>query len=388
MGGQKDTFKLTSIQTEVKEPASTKKVRVARDDKPSVDIEKLKELHAARQERAAEVRRLTMDNIKKKEAEAEENRAKIMKKIDAKTRRIEEKNAITETLAEYAKNVRNVKLGTNGARRTYVDRVVYQYESNPGPVYDPDRLRDRLDAPSSVISKGSAKGEIEWCEYRGKNIPGPGKYSDVNYKLPKGGRLPPNGDNVSKSKTYIEWEEHRAKQLPGPSDTGTMNDKQRIGGALTGGEFPKFTPKGLVESVVYNKKHIPGPGQYKVATEIEAGRAVPISKSSGKSDVEWAMHRSAKVPGPGEYSTKNTGIGGNLVNSGQGKSMPSVHMCRAEKRTYTDNVMRLAKQTPGPGAYGGERTPSREAELRNLKKAALQQIKEQSEPPRAHSSIN
>jgi len=386
MGG-KDTFKLTSIPTEVKEPQTTKKVRVARDSKPSVDIEKLKELHAARQERANEVKRLTMDNIKKMEEEEERKREAVMKKIDAKARRIEEKNAITDTLAEYAKNVRNMRLGANGARRTYVDRIVYQYEANPGPCYDPDRLRDRLDAPVSKISDGNAKGEIEWCEYRSKNQPGPGKYSDVNFKLPKGGRLPPNGDKAKKSKTYIEWEELRASKIPGPSDTGTITKKQMLGGDILGGEFPKFTPKGLVESVVYNKKHVPGVGEYKVSTEISEGRAVPISHASAKSDVEWAMDRSSKVPGPGEYSTKNTGIGGTLVNSGQGRSMPSVHMCRAEKKTFTDNVMRLAKQTPGPGAYMGHNTPSREQELRNLKKAALQQIKEQSEPPRSKSAL-
>ena len=45
--------------------------------------------------------------------------------------------------------------------------------------------------------------------------------------------------------------------------------------------------------------------------------SVFVAQTSVKSDVEWAMERAAKLPGPGEYSTKNTGIGGMLVNSGQ-----------------------------------------------------------------------
>lgn len=386
----KDTFKLTSIPTDVKEPQTTKKLRVKRDDKPSVDIAKLKELHAARQERNNEVKNRTMENIKRREEEEEKKREGLLQKIDQKTRRIEEKNAITETLAEYAKNVRNVKFSSNGSRRTYVDRIVYQYESNPGPVYDPDRLRDRLDAPGMKISQGNAKGEIDWCEYRGKQIPGPGSYSKIQYKLPKGGRLPPNGKDAAVSKTFIEWEEYRASKIPGPADTGIMTEKTQIGGGLMGGAFPKFTPKGLVEQAVYNKKHIPGPGSYKVnqGMELSDGQAALINKSSAKSDVEWAMIRAAEIPGPGEYSSKHTGVGSMLVNSGQGRSAPSTNMCREERMTFTEKAIRLAKQTPGPGTYGTGRTPSREAELRQLKKAALTQIKEQSgEPPRAHSVI-
>jgi len=266
-----------------------------------------------------------------------------------------------------------------------VDRVIYQYEANPGPVYDPDRLRDRLDAPGVKMSSGNPKGEIEWCEYRAKNLPGPGQYSDPTYKLPKGGRLGPNGEHVTKVKSYIEWEEYRASKIPGPSDTGTLTKKQELGGSIMGGEFPKFTPKGLVESVVFSKRSVPGPADYNVQGN-DSGRAACISKTSVKSDVEWAMERAAKLPGPGEYSTKNTGIGGMLVNSGQGRSAPSAHMCRAERKTTTDTAMRLAKSTPGPGTYGGGRTVSREGEIRQLKKAALQQIREQ-EPARSHSAL-
>lgn len=381
--GKDGTFKLTSIPTDVKEPASKKKVKI--HNKPSVDIQKLKELHAARQERASEVRQRTLDNIKRQEDEEEEKRKKTLEKIDAKTRRIEEKNAITETLAEYAKNVKNQRLG-GGSRRTYVDRVIYQYEQNPGPMYDPDRLRDRLDAPGVKITKGNPKGEIEWCEYRARNTPGPGQYTDATYKLPKGGRLPPNGENVSISKGYIEWEMYRASKIPGPADTGNLTKKQRLGGSIMGGEFPKFTPMGLVESAVYSKRNMPGPADYEVGGMADGGQGACISKTSVKSDVEWAMERASKLPGPGEYSTKNTGIGGMLVNSGQGRSAPSAHMCRAERKTTTDDALRLGKSTPGPGTYGLGRSVSREGELRQLRKAALRQIKEQ-EPARSHSAL-
>jgi len=385
MGG-KDTFKLTQIQTDVKNPESKKSVSL-RNRGPSVDILKLKELHAARQDRATEVRQRTLDNIKRRDQESEDRRNQTLAKIDAKTRRIEEKNAITECLAEYSRNIKNVRMSGGGSRRTYVDTVVYQYEQNPGPHYDPGRLRDRLDGPSAKIAKGNPKGEIEWCEYRARNLPGPGQYSNPEYKLPKGGRLPPNGENASVSKGYIEWEEYRASKIPGPADTGVLSKKQALGGALMGGEFPKFTPKGLVEQAVYNKRNMPGPGDYSLAAPY-ASRAACISQTSVKSDVEWAMLRASQLPGPGEYSTKNTGIGGFLVNSGQGRSAPSAHMCRAERKTTTDQAIGLAGRTPGPGEYETGKTPAREAELRILKKAALAQIKEQEGPPRARSSIN
>lgn len=312
-------------------------------------------------------------------------RTAMLSKIEAKTRRIEEKNAVTEALAEYTKNVKNQRT-SGGSRRTYVDRVVYQYEQNPGPHYDPDRLRDRLDAPGVKMSTGNPKGEIEWCEYRARNLPGPGQYTDPVYKLPKGGKLPPAGEDKKKVKSYIEWEEYRASKIPGPSDTAVMTKKQMLGGNLLGGKFPKFTPMGLVESAVYSKRSIPGPADYSVNAG-DAGPAACISRTSAKSDVEWAMQRASKLPGPGEYSTKNTGIGGTLVNSGQGRSAPAAHMNRAPRKTTTDLACRLAKETPGPGAYGSKRTPSREIEIMNLKKAAISQIKEHDRQLRSQSSM-
>lgn len=383
MGKKKDTFSLTQIDATVNEPKSHKTVQLKAQ--PSVDIMKLKELHKARQDRAAEVKQRTLDNIKRREDEKAEKARKTMDKIQAKQRRIEEKQAITECLAEYARNIKNVRTSGGGSRRTYVDRIVYQYEQNPGPHYDPYKLRDRLDAPGVKITQGNPKGEIEWCEYRARNTPGPGQYTDPNYKLPKGGRLPPNGENASRSKSSIEWEEYRASKIPGPADTGNLTKKQALGGDLLGGAFPKFTPKNFIEIEVYNKKANPGPGHYTVNYN-DAGKSANISETSVKSDVEWACIRASQQPGPGEYSTKNTGIGGMLVNSGQGRSAPSAHMCRAPRRTTTDQAIALARHTPGPGQYEPDRTPAREAELRQLKKAALAQIKEQ-EAPRSKSSL-
>ena len=46
--------------------------------------------------RATEVRQRTLDNIRRREEEEESKRTQTLKKIDAKCRRIEEKNAITE----------------------------------------------------------------------------------------------------------------------------------------------------------------------------------------------------------------------------------------------------------------------------------------------------
>ena len=93
-----------------------------------------------------------------------------------------------------------------------------------------------MDAPTTKIAEGNAKGELDWCEYRGKQLPGPGQYYNMSktstdpkdwkpktglpeYCLPKGGKLPPCGMNVTKSKSYIEWEEYRAKQIPGESSS-------------------------------------------------------------------------------------------------------------------------------------------------------------------------
>ena len=60
--------------------------------------------------------------------------------------------------------------------------------------------------------------------------------------------------------------------------------------------------------------------------------------------------------------------------SGHGKTAGATHINRAERRTITDIQVARRAGLPGPGAYGSFRTPSREAEIRNLKRAALQQV--------------
>merc|ERR1712166_1107325 len=319
--GKKDAF-LTSIPTDVKDASSSKKVTLESKKKSrptektaSVDIERLKALHQERRD--------------------------VCSKLDQKARRVEEKQAITEAISEYAKNKKNVRIGAGGSRRTYVDTIVYQYEQNPGPHYDPGKLRDRLDAPGMKIAQGNPKSEVEWCEYRARQLPGPAQYN-----VPKGQRI----------------------------------------GSCSGGVFPKFTPPGLVESSVRSNAYKPGPGQYQVETDDGKGPAACISKSSAKSDVEWAMQRAAQLPGPGEYSTKNTGAIGNKVSSGHGRTAGATHINRAERRTITDIQVARRQGLPGPGEYGNFRTPSREAELRTLKRAALQQIKEH-ESTRSKSSM-
>lgn len=387
--GKKDTFSLTSIPTDVKDASSTKKVTLESKKKrekpaPSVDIERLKKLHQERMDRAAEIKQKTLDNIARLKDDDERKRRDVCNKLDAKARRVEEKQAITEALSEYAKNKKNIRINAGGSRRTYVDTIVYQYEQNPGPHYDPGKLRDRLNAPGIKMSEGNPKSEIEWCEYRAKQLPGPGQYTDVKYELPHGGRLGPCGPDVVASKNYIEWEEYRAKQLPGPAEYSVPKGA-RIG-ACSGGVFPKFTPPGLVEASVRANAYKPGPGEYKVDASSKAGPAACISKSSGKSDVDWAIYRASQLPGPGQYSSKNTGAMGNKVSSGHGRTAGATHICRAERKTITDIQVERRRGMPGPGEYGNFRTPSREAEIRGLKKAALQQIKEH-EATRAKSSL-
>jgi len=374
----------------VKDAASSKKVTLESKPKKrtkapaSVDIERLKALHAERMGRAAEIKQKTLDNIKALAEADERKRREVCEKIDAKARRVEEKQAITEAISEYAKNKKNVRIGAGGSRRTYVDTIVYQYEQNPGPHYDPGKLRDRLEAPGMKMSEGNPKSEIEWCEYRAKQLPGPGQYTKSEYELPTGGKLGPSGPDVQASKNYIEWEEYRAKQLPGPAEYDVPKGAQI--GACSGGVFPKFTPPGLVESNVRANAYKPGPGQYKVDDSHRAGPSACISKSSGKSDVEWMMYRAAQLPGPGEYSAKNTGAIGNKVSSGHGRTAGATHICRAERKTITDIQVARRQGMPGPGEYCQFRTPSREAEIRNLKRAALQQIKEH-DAARAKSSL-
>jgi len=389
--GKKDTFSLTSIPTDVKDAASSKKVQLeskkakrAPDKNASVDIERLKQLHQERMERAGEIKSKTLDNIKRLKEEDEQKRRSVCEKLDAKARRVEEKQAITEAISEYAKNQKNIRVGDGGSRRTYVDRIVYQYEQNPGPHYDPSKLRDRLDAPGVKMSEGQPKSELEWCEYRARQIPAPGDYSDVEYELPVGGRMPPNGDKASSTKGYIEWEQYRAKQLPGPADYNVP--KSRRIGAAPGGMMAKSNPPGLVMSAVRANAYKPGPGTYKTDNGADAGPSACISATSAPSDVDWMMFRASQLPGPGEYSHKNTGAIGNKVMSGHGKTAGATHINRAERKTITDIQVARRAGLPGPGAYGSFRTPSREAEIRNLKRAALQQVKEH-EATRAKSSM-
>jgi len=382
MGKKKDAF-LTSVPGDDSGESKPKKAPRSSEG-TSVDIERLKQLHQDRMDRAAEIKAKTLENIERLKQEEESKRRQVCAKIDAKARRVEEKQAITDAISEYAKNKKNVRIGAGGSRRTYVDTIVYQYEQNPGPHYNPFKLRDRLDAPGVKMTTGNPKSEVEWCEYRARQLPGPGQYTKAEYELPVGGRLGPCGEDVKISKNYIEWEEYRAKQLPGPAEYDQPKG-QRIG-ACPGGKFPKFTPPGLVESNVRANAYKPGPGEYKVNNKATAGPSACISKASGKSDVEWAMYTAAQLPGPGEYSSKNTGAIGNKVSSGHGRSAPATHICRAERKTITDIQAARRANEPGPGEYGNFRTPSREAEIRNLKRATLQQIKEH-EATRAKSSM-
>ena len=60
--GKKDTFSLTSIPTDAKEGASSKKVQKRAPDKnASVDIERLKQLHQERMERYLRLCRSWLD---------------------------------------------------------------------------------------------------------------------------------------------------------------------------------------------------------------------------------------------------------------------------------------------------------------------------------------
>jgi len=135
--GKKDAF-LTSIPTDVKDASSSKKVTLESKKKSrptektaSVDIERLKALHQERMDRTSEIKQKTVDNIERLRQDDERKRRDVCSKLDQKARRVEEKQAITEAISEYAKNKKNVRIGAGGSRRTYVDTIVYQYEQNP-----------------------------------------------------------------------------------------------------------------------------------------------------------------------------------------------------------------------------------------------------------------
>ena len=60
--------------------------------------------------RAGEIKSKTLDNIKRLKEEDEQKRRAVCEKLDAKARRVEEKQAITEAISEYAKNQKNIRV--------------------------------------------------------------------------------------------------------------------------------------------------------------------------------------------------------------------------------------------------------------------------------------
>jgi hypothetical protein len=253
--------------------------------------------------------------------------------------------------------------------KTELEEIIYRAKLTPGPglyeVHEP-KLR------GGVISKGSAKSDVDWAIYRASSIPGPQDYaapplprkgggcfsnavvpstldvlmhyasqtpSPAEYNtnvltLPKGGKL--NMD--TNTKTWLDLIAMRASETPGPSDNKPL--RQSLPG---GGRFSTANPKDHVETLIYNKREIPGPGKYGNADRAPRQTAgARFNESRPLSEVDILIKKSAEMPAPGDYNPRPVGA-----------SEVSQRFSTANPKTDTEWRIYHAKQIPGPGSYKG-----------------------------------
>lgn len=99
-------------------------------------------------------------------------------------------------------------------------------------------------------------------------------------------------------KSDIEWLQYKARQLPGP---GQYYRPRTATDGLKGGTWGKYAPKSDVEWQMHRAAQIPGPGQYK-ARPLTSGAGVKFANYDPPSDIELKMKAAAEMPGPAQYA--------------------------------------------------------------------------------------
>jgi len=122
----------------------------------------------------------------------------------------------------------------------------------PGPgAYE---LKSTLTNSGGTWGKFKPKTELDWIEYRAKQVPAPGDYHSDKFST-----LNKNGGSWSKykPKTDVEWRMEKAAQEPGPGEY-----KVQLPSSTTTATFGNFTPKSELDFVILRAKESPAPGEH------------------------------------------------------------------------------------------------------------------------------
>lgn len=124
--------------------------------------------------------------------------------------------------------------------------------------------------------------------------PGPGEY-DIpdSLSLITGGSF-----NKSNPKTDLEWVEYRAKQIPGPGRYMSMDQTSGLNKA--GGAWSKYKPKSDVEWAMERAAKTPGPGEYR-PKPVEPSYNTTFGNFEPKSELDWVIHKAKDTPAPGQH---------------------------------------------------------------------------------------
>ena len=225
-----------------------------------------------------------------------------------------------------------------GAQRFQSTRDMERKErALPGPAeYKPPSSTEAM--PGGRFSLARPKSEIEWCEYRGRQTPGPGAH-DPNPAARRANNA--GGFSLAQPKSDVEWQMHRAAKTPGPAEYTHAG----LGEDIRGGVLSVADPKTDVDWAVYRAARQPCPGSYShAATELGSGiKGGRFNTGNSKTDVDWAVYRARAIP-----ASADTGHDGVLLQS---KRINGGRFSTANPKDAIDWAVYDAKSKPAPGSH-------------------------------------
>lgn len=189
-------------------------------------------------------------------------------------------------------------------------------------------------------------------QQRGEATPGPGEYNTIRSCIGETSCAAKYIEETRGFKTELDWHILRAAEGPSPAEYGIIKDSGVLStdkSCPRGGNFNMGNSKSQNDIITYVKRDVPGPGKYSVPDMMEAaflgkGKGGAITTASRTDYNEVRKHQGK--PGPGAYqdgkSFKKTQDGGNF-NGGR--------ISASKSPSFTDEAVRLSKETPGAGAY-------------------------------------
>lgn len=183
-------------------------------------------------------------------------------------------------------------------------------------------------------------------QQRGEPTPGPGEYNTVRSCIGEVSCGAKYTEETRGFKTDLDWHILKAEEGPSPAEYGLYVDPRHSG--PSGGNFNMGKSKNDIDIITYVKRDVPGPGNYRTTDGMEQaglgkGFGGAITTASKMDYSEVRKHQGK--PGPGAYQyqvsfkkTQDAPTGGGRISVSKSPS-------------FVDQNVRLAKETPGVGAY-------------------------------------